>query len=224
MKVFKKGPFKGLPKRHFKAIVLDPPWLYSTWSDNGKDRSPEVHYDCMTLEDLKALPVKKLAAPDCVFFMWVIDTHVPQAIELLEAWGLKYKTVAFYWVKTNKDDKTPFTGMGHWTRANPEQCWAIQDADSTEEPHQALLATIGKPSRVAKDVKRLIMSRRREHSRKPDELFERVEALVEGPYLELFARQSRPNWVTWGNEVNKFDDPVVKESTKYVDDIMELLG
>ena len=102
-----------------------------------------------------------------------------RAFELIEAWGFEYKTVAFYWVKLNsaaKHDADYFTGLGYWTRANPEQC---------------LLATRGKPPRKAKDVRRLVVEKRREHSRKPDCVRERIERLVAGPYLELFARETK---------------------------------
>ena len=110
---------------------------------------------------------------------------------------LTYKTVAFYWVKANaKADLTClsesdyFTGLGYWTRANPEQC---------------LLATRGSPHRKAKDVRRLVVDYRREHSRKPDRVRHGIERLVEGPYLELFARESAPGWSAWGAETGLFD-------------------
>jgi MT-A70 len=109
------------------------------------------------------------------------------------AWGFDYKTVAFYWVKLNsaaKHDADFFTGLGYWTRANPEQC---------------LLATRGKPTRRAKDVRRLIVEKRREHSRKPDSVRERIERLVSGPYLELFGRETKPGWECWGNQAGLFD-------------------
>lgn len=194
------GPFEGLKKKHYKAILADPAWLYQTRSDKGKDRSPEKHYSCMTLDEIKALPVPELAAKDCVLFMWCIDTHWPQALEVFKAWGFEYKTVGFYWVKTNKDG-SPFTGMGHWSRANPEPCLTSFDV---EEQVPVFLATKGAPKRDAKDVRRLIMSVRREHSRKPDEIYDRIESLVRGPYLELFARTERDGWDCWGNETKKF--------------------
>ena len=115
------GPFAGLRKNAYGVIYADPAWTFTTRSDKGKDRSPEQHYDCMTLDDIKALPVRDLAAKNCVLLIWVIDTHLPMALEVIEAWGFKYKTKAFNWVKTNKDG-SPFTGMGFWTRANPEDC------------------------------------------------------------------------------------------------------
>jgi N6-adenosine-specific RNA methylase IME4 len=101
--------------------------------------------------------------------------------------------VGFYWVKLNslsKSNSEFFTGLGYWTRANPEQC---------------LLATRGSPRRKAKDVRRLVVDRRREHSRKPDTVRDRIERLVDGPYLELFAREAKPGWDCWGDQLALFD-------------------
>jgi N6-adenosine-specific RNA methylase IME4 len=101
--------------------------------------------------------------------------------------------VAFTWVKLNKQAKHAadfFTECGYWTRANPEQC---------------LLATRGNPVRRARDVRRLVVERLREHSRKPDCVRERIERLVSGPYLELFARESKPGWDCWGDQSGLFD-------------------
>lgn len=187
--IISSGPFKGLRKNYYKVILADPAWTFKTRSDKGKSRSPEKHYHCMKMEDIMALPIRDLAAPDCVLLMWITDPLIFQSDAILRNFGFTPKTVGFYWVKLNKDD-TPFTGMGFWTRANPEQCH---------------LATIGKPKRTGKGVKRLIMSPRREHSRKPDEIFDRIEQLVDGPYLELFSRETREGWDTWGNEVGKFN-------------------
>jgi N6-adenosine-specific RNA methylase IME4 len=122
---------------------------------------------------------------------------IPQALELVTAWGFTYKTIAFYWAKLNRShaegkftQRDFFTGMGYWTRANPEQC---------------ILATRGRPVRRSMSVRKLIISPRREHSRKPDEAYERIEQLVPGPYLDLFGRASRPNWTTWGDQPSLFD-------------------
>jgi N6-adenosine-specific RNA methylase IME4 len=197
------GPLAGLKRNHYKVIYADPPWAFTTRSDKGKDRSPEQHYDCMTLDQIKAMPVQQIAAKDCVLVMWIIDTHMPMALEVMEAWGFTYKTKAFTWAKTNKnaaemtalDEGAFFTGMGFWTRANPED---------------ALLGTRGSPQRNegGKGVRRFLAAPRREHSRKPDEIAERIEALVPGPYCELFSRTGRPGWDQMGNELGKFDDPV----------------
>lgn len=155
--------------------------------------------------ELCALPVGELAAPDCVLFLWTCWPVLEQSLRVLQAWGFTYKTCAFSWMKADPyrlfaDDKTPFAGLGYWTRANTEPC---------------LLATRGKPKRLKADVRQGIIAPRREHSRKPDEIHGRIERLVAGPYLELFARQERAGWTTWGNEVGKFgrvDEPVPEMS------------
>lgn len=197
-RIITTGPFKGLLRNHYKVILADPPWAYKAYSEKGMERSADKHYGTMSLDDIKNLPVQDLMAKDCVVFMWITDPFLFEGINVLNRWELKYKTVGFYWVKFNNDLKTPFTGLGHWTRANCEQC---------------LLASKGKPSRkeTGKGVKKLIASVRREHSRKPDEIFERIESLVEGPYLELFAREPRENWSSWGNETTKFKKETFEE-------------
>jgi N6-adenosine-specific RNA methylase IME4 len=142
----------------------------------------------MSLAEIKALPVPEWAADDCVLLLWTTDPLLEKAFEIVRAWGFTYKTVGFYWAKLKRADTSFsegsfFTGLGFWTRANPELC---------------LLATRGKPHRRGTNVRKLIVSPRREHSRKPDEAYERIEALCEGPYLEMFARFPRPGWDSWG--------------------------
>jgi N6-adenosine-specific RNA methylase IME4 len=179
--------------REYGVIYADPPWSFRNWSAKGTGRNAVSHYDCLDFSALAALPVINLAADDSALFLWATDPLLPRAFELIEAWGFEYKTVAFYWVKLNSAAKHSadfFTGLGYWTRANPEQC---------------LLATRGKPSRLAKDVKRLIVEKRREHSRKPDCVQDRIERLVAGPYLELFGRETKKGWDCWGNEAGLFD-------------------
>ena len=208
--------FAGLRRRHYQAIVADPPWRFSTWSDKGRNRSPdfvlprakqrennpERHYQTMSLDEIKALPVADLAAPNCALFLWAIDPMLPQALEVGKAWGFTYKTVGFYWAKLRREGSTRHLlhdepahklfpmGTGYWSRPNPEQC---------------LLFTRGKPKRQATDVRKLIIAPRREHSRKPDESAARVESLCEGPHLELFARRTRPGWASWGDQVGLLD-------------------
>ena len=186
--------------KHYRVIYADPPWTFATYSRKGKGRSPEAYYDCMTLGDIKALPVADWAADDCVLLLWTTDPLLEKAFEVIGAWGFTYKTVGFYWAKLNKgngmlmfDEASFFTGLGFWTRANPEPC---------------LLATRGHPKRRSADVRKLVISARREHSRKPAEVYDRIEALCDGPYLEVFARSSRPGWDTWGTEASLFDTAV----------------
>jgi N6-adenosine-specific RNA methylase IME4 len=178
--------------KHYRVIHADPPWTFATYSRKGKGRSAEAYYDCMSLADIKALPVTDWAAEDCVLLLWITDPLLPTAFEVIAAWGFTYKTVGFYWAKLNKsaepslyNDTSFFTGLGFWTRANPELC---------------LLATRGHPKRLNADVRKLIVAPRREHSRKPDEAYKRIEALCPGPYLELFARAPRAGWDRWGAE------------------------
>lgn len=184
------NPAMKFPDGKYAAILVDPPWRFETYSDKGKGRSADKHYAVMGWQDLVDLPVSDLAAKDCALFLWTTDPMLPKALDLIEAWGFTYKTVAFTWAKTNRKSEGWFTGTGYWTRANPEMC---------------LLGTRGKPKRLHKDVRQLITSPRREHSRKPDEVYEHIERLVAGPYIELFARQRRHNWQSWGLEVAKFD-------------------
>ncbi len=186
----------------YKAIYADPPWYFRNFSAKGTGRAPISHYDVLTLEELKALPVADYADKNCALFLWVTDPMLPEGIELMRAWGFKFKTIAFHWVKLNKnaaskkvEDDPFFTGLGYWTRANPELC---------------LLGTRGSPRRISKDVRRLLVSERREHSRKPDEIYDRIERLVDGPYLELFARKRRKGWDASGKELKK------KARDKYV--------
>ena len=172
---------------HYNIIYADCPWQYKVWSKKGQGRSAENHYPTMRIEDICALPVSSIAAPDCALFMWVTFPTLPDAFKVLEAWGFTYKTVAFVWVKRNRKSPGWFWGLGHWTRANAEMC---------------LLATKGKPKRISAKVHQIIDSPVEEHSKKPDETRRRIVELVgDLPRIELFARQTTPGWDVWGNEV-----------------------
>lgn len=166
----------------YGAILADPPWDFKAWSAKGTGRSAQQHYDTLPLSKLTSLPILNVAAKDCALFLWVVDSHLDQGIELMKQWGFVYKTIAFIWVK-------PSIGMGKWTRKMAEVC---------------LLGTAGKPHRLSAAVQQVVHAPRREHSRKPDEIYPRIEALVGGPYLEMFARQQWPGWDTWGDETEKF--------------------
>jgi len=176
----------------YQVIYADPPWSFAVYSNKGKGRSAESHYDTMTLDDIKQYPVQQYADNHCVLFLWVTDPMLIHGLEVIKSWGFVYKTVGFYWCKTKKDVIAPWRendfpiGTGYYTRANPEQC---------------LLATKGYPQRRFADVRKLIVAPRREHSRKPDEIYGRIERLCAGPYLELFARNRHPGWDAIGSEV-----------------------
>ncbi len=186
------------PKGKFRAIYLDPPWTFVSWSPENQDRV--APYQLMSREELKALPVGDLADDDCTMFMWICWPQLEEALELFRCYGFTYKTCAFSWIKADssqiemfRDDLDVQIGLGYWTRANSEVC---------------LLGTRGNPKRLNADVRQAIIEPRREHSRKPECVYDRIERLVDGPYVELFARnEPRPGWTKWGNDVGKFRTP-----------------
>ena len=174
--------------KKYNIIYADPPWTYKVWSKKGAGRTAESHYKCMSKQEIQELPIQNICEKDAVLFLWVTYPCLLEGIELIEKWGFTYKTCAFSWVKMNKKKNTPFIGMGYYTRANNEIC---------------LLATKGKPlKRINKNVEQVILSPIREHSRKPDEIRNRIVNLFgDLPRIELFARQKTDGWDVWGNEV-----------------------
>jgi N6-adenosine-specific RNA methylase IME4 len=181
----------------YGAILADPPWGFKCWDGADKkvaSRGSVTPYQTMDMDAISAMPVASLAADDCCLFMWVVWPTLPEALEVMRSWGFQYKTCGFCWMKANQYklfalEEDVYMGLGYWTRANSEVC---------------LLGTKGKPKRRDNGVRQGIIEPRREHSRKPDCTHERIESLVAGPYLELFARQRRPNWDSWGNQTDKF--------------------
>lgn len=187
-------PLAGVPRARYRAIVADPPWVFSA----GTKGRPQ-HYDRMTDRELARLPVDELAHPEgCWLFLWVTSPKVFHAERVADAWGFRYSGRAFVWVKTERADSEPLfvfrdglhTGMGFTTRKNAEDC---------------LLFRRGSPKRLVMDVHEVILSPVRQHSRKPDEAYERIVRFAAGPRLEMFSRESRDGFETWGREVGKFD-------------------
>lgn len=171
----------------YQIIYADPPWKFKTYSDKGLGRSPDMHYSTMTLEDIKALPVSAIASDNCALFMWTTIPFLRQSFEVMEAWGFRYKTVAFVWIKQNRKSDSLFWGNGYWTRSNSEIC---------------MLATRGHPKRVSASVHQVIISHVEEHSRKPQEARDRIVKLMgDVQRIELFARQKTQGWDVWGDEV-----------------------
>lgn len=189
--------FEALGAKKFAAIYADPPWQFNCWADSDKAHgTANSHYSTMSPQEIQGLPIGDLAAKDCCLFLWICWPNLVESLEVIKAWGFTYKTCAFSWIKGDarqvdffQEELVPYMGLGYWTRANSEVC---------------LLATKGKPSRLVADVRQAIVEPRRQHSRKPDCVYERIERLVSGPYLELFARTTRPGWSSWGNQVGKF--------------------
>lgn len=174
--------------KRFAVVYADPPWPWSTFGPLGRIRScADHHYGLSTLEEIKALPVASLAADDAVLLLWGTWPRLPDVLEVIKAWGFTYKTDAFLWVKQNADGDGLHTGMGYWTRSNSEYC---------------LLATKGAPQRLATDVHQIILAPVGEHSAKPEDIHRRIERLLAGPYLELYARKAIAGWWCWGDEIS----------------------
>jgi N6-adenosine-specific RNA methylase IME4 len=202
-------PFCQLEQQSFGCIVADPPWQFKArtalqMTNFNCRRDAEKHYDVMSLDEIAALPVKELASPDgCHLFLWTTGPMLPAAIGIIAAWGFKYSSVAFTWVKLKRSydalqlrilpsaESDLHVGLGLTTRKNCEF---------------VLLGRRGNCKRVAKNIREVIMTPVREHSRKPDEMFARVERYCAGPYAELFSREARRGWEQWGNETTKFSE------------------
>lgn len=175
----------------FRVIAADPPWRFKSNSVAKPGRNAMRHYDCMSLKDIAAMPVREIVADDAVLLLWItgpflaIGAHIP----IMNAWGFKPNSMGFTWAKTTSGGGW-FFGGGFTTRKNEE------------------FVVMGKRGRSVRDnagVRSLIVSPIREHSRKPDDFFTRAETYSKGPYCELFARESREGWSTWGNQATKFD-------------------
>lgn len=178
------GKGGGRTIQKYQAIYADPPWDYQQCRLSG---SAKKHYPTMRIEELCALPVAEIADRDCALFLWATFPQLPEALRLIQAWGFMYKTVAFVWLKQNRKALTWFYGLGFWTRSNAEIC---------------LLATKGHPKRKSAGIHQLVICPVERHSKKPDEVREKIVALMgDVPRIELFARQQTPGWDVWGNEV-----------------------
>ena len=173
------------PDKKYEIILVDPPWKYADSADAGK-RGASHKYDVMTLEDICNMPVKNIMAENCIVFMWVTNPFLQDCFKVADAWGLTYKTKAFNWVKYTVNGKL-FFGMGRWTRANSEDC---------------LLFVKGKPKRADASVPQIVRSRILNHSVKPPEVRNSIVKLMgDLPRIELFARQKKEGWESWGNQL-----------------------
>ncbi len=200
--------FESLPciEGGFGAILADPPWRFQTRtellpSNRASRRDAEKHYATPSLEDVKALPVHAVAAKNAHLFLWTTGPFLELAFDVIKAWGFRYSAVAFTWIKLKRGhdprqlrvlpliEQDLHVGLGLTTRKNAEFC---------------LLGRRGSARREAKDVREIILAPVRQHSRKPDETYGRIERYCAGPYLELFARQTRSGWTSWGDEVARF--------------------
>lgn len=174
-------------KKKYKIIYADPPWTYPKTGGLKNSRGmAKQFYPTMSLDEIKSLDIQSISDDDCVLFLWTTYPQLPNALEVVKAWGFEYFGLAFNWIKQTNSGKD-FFGMGYWTRANPELC---------------LLATKGKPKPQSHAVRQLIYATLQEHSKKPAEVRDRIVELVgDLPRIELFAREKVDGWDVWGNEV-----------------------
>ncbi|HEX5307588.1 MAG TPA: MT-A70 family methyltransferase [Solirubrobacteraceae bacterium] len=177
----------------FRVVVADPPWRFQ--NRTGK-MAPEhlrlARYPTMTLDEIKGLPVQEVCDERCHLYLWVPNALLPEGLQVMAAWGFTYKTNVV-WYKTRKDGGPDGRGVGFYFRNVTEL---------------VLFGIRGKGNRTLAPGRRqvnLVSERKREHSRKPDGLYEIVEACSPGPRLELFAREQRDGWAAWGNEVVEDD-------------------
>ena len=173
----------------YQIIYADPPWAY-LWG-TGKDGghfAPEKHYPTMSTDDLCRLDVRSLRNPNCVLAMWTTSPVLPDALRVMNAWGFKYKTVLFTWVKLNPKSKTIVTGAGSYTRSACEY---------------VLLGMRGHIKRIStKPISQILMEPRTGHSKKPPIVREHLINLFgDLERIELFARERVDGWDAWGNEV-----------------------
>jgi len=181
-------PGSGLSQ--FGTILIDPPWRFA--NRTGK-MAPEhkrlLRYPTLSFEEITGLPVSQLALPESHLYLWVPNALVREALEIMEKWGFTYKT-NLVWYKIRKDGGPDGRGVGFYFRNVTELVLCGVRGGIRTLP----------PGRRQVNV---IVSHKREHSRKPDQLYDIIEKCSPGPYLELFARHPRLGWVQWGNELGK---------------------
>lgn len=179
--------FSSIPRSAYSIVYADPPWTYRDKAADGK-RGACFKYPVMTAEEICLLPVREIAAPDSVLFLWTTFPHIDVALKVIDAWKFTYKTVAFTWAKRSRSGISWHFGMGNWTRANAEVC---------------LLGVRGKIRRVSASVSSLVESPVLAHSRKPVIVREHIVRLMgQLPRIELFARGADPldpGWDQWGD-------------------------
>jgi N6-adenosine-specific RNA methylase IME4 len=173
----------------FGTVMADPPWLFN--NSTGK-MAPEhkrlFRYQTMTNEEIMSMPINEVTLPKSHLYLWVPNALIETGLEVMKRWGFTYKT-NIVWYKVRKDGGPDRRGVGFYFRNVTELLLFGVKGN---------IRTLG-PGRSMPNI---ITSQKREHSRKPDEVYDVVEKCSEGPYLELFARHSRNNWVSWGNQVD----------------------
>ena len=182
-----------LPNKKYNVIYADPPWHYGSKSAVNNTTGSAIkplsdHYSTMSLQELKNMPIKNMTKDDAACFMWVTDSHIDEALEVLRSWGFAYKTIAFNWVKTTSKGNY-CKNVAPWTMKSSEIC---------------LLGIKGRMTKYkqANNIESLVIAQRTQHSQKPNEVRKRIEDLFgDLPRIELFARQKTDGWDVWGDEI-----------------------
>jgi len=207
------------PTETYPVIVADPPWDFRTYSAKGRGRNPDQHYPVMSRRDIADLPVKSLLQNRSTIFLWTTPQDMDYAIEtVMPAWGIRYKSDAFIWIKSKKYlDKILRRAFKQWKKTDvmPDPIGLIYSMFVMTKGYytrkQAEICLLGTTEKIlprsSLGVRELIVAPRREHSRKPDDSYDRIEQLYDiDRYLEIFARASnRPRWSSWGDETDKFE-------------------
>lgn len=185
--------FEGLPRAHFRNVVIDPPWKFSA----GTKSRPQ-HYRRMTFEEVCALPVRDLLHPDGArVFLWITAPLLNRVNDLRKAWGLRYSS-AFPWLKLWPGEDGMFIYPGSMARGT-----GFEVQGNCE--YIVILKYRQPQSIQRKPFPGAYITPRRDHSRKPVDLLADIEQRFDGPYAEIFSRETRPGWTVWGNETGKFD-------------------
>lgn len=181
--------------QRFRTILADPPWQFQNRTGKMAPEHKRLNrYTTMKLPEISALPVSGVAEEQAHLYLWVPNALLPEGLEVMKAWGFAYKSNVV-WEKVRKDGQPDGRGVGFYFRNVTELL---------------LFGVKGEPYRTqapARSQVNLIRTRKREHSRKPDEIFDLIQRCSEGPYLELFARGHRPGWVLWGNQAGEDYEP-----------------
>jgi N6-adenosine-specific RNA methylase IME4 len=189
------GQMNDFPMGKYGLILADPPWHFDTYSKKGQGKSASQHYDCMSLDEIRALPVANLADPaGCLLVLWTTGAHAAQGThtDVMRAWGFEPSGFGA-WGKVTRN-ALPAFGTGYVLR------------DSVEPFFTARRGRL--PKGLKHSERNLILAEKREHSRKPDQMHQMLDRLVpDARKIELFARQQRSGWVSWGQETNKFTGP-----------------
>jgi N6-adenosine-specific RNA methylase IME4 len=184
--------------RKFKTVLADPPWQFQNRTGKVAPEHRRLNrYPTMTLDDICGLPVSEIVEDTAHLYMWVPNALLPEGLRVMEAWGFQYKS-NLVWHKIRKDGGSDGRGVGFYFRNVTELI---------------LFGVRGKNARTldaGRSQVNMIQTRKREHSRKPDEQYKLIEACSPGPYLEMFARGERPKWAVWGNQADETYAPTWK--------------